>query len=90
MIDKLIKKFKPQQDGHGGVVVMPQDMDRVRAAKLITLPRHIPGKNCSNCEFITSSHTCNYPELRGVRVNDRMACIHWNNPNVYESWKHNF
>ncbi len=61
------------------------NVDKARAAKLVSLPLNMKGANCGNCKAFepyqenSCKGHCSNPKLN-MRVYDSQICRHWNNP----------
>jgi hypothetical protein len=78
---------EPKKDRLGGLV--PESMQRAKAADLITLPKETSGTNCGVCRYIrrVGDHgRCVHPKVR-MDVNSRMCCIYWDAKGVIRGWK---
>jgi len=67
-------------DTQGGLI--PTDIERAKAADLITLPDGVGGANCGNCEFfqpVGSVGNCKHPKVE-MQVTHRQCCSFWNQP----------
>jgi hypothetical protein len=85
---KLIEFMKPHPNALGGLLVPEERKKDAARADLITLPRDVPGKNCSNCDFIDKTQgTCSNRDLLGIPVNERMSCKLWYHKGILEAGK---
>lgn len=64
------------------------EQNRAKHADLITLPKDVPGTNCSNCRFVKKSKDGAFCEHEKVQlpVTPRMCCKYWDNKGVKRPW----
>lgn len=87
-IKSLRSKYSVKSlDKLGGEI--PSDLERAKKADLITLPKNVPGTNCSNCKFVTEKgkgHFCDHPEVQMV-VTKKNCCAFWDAEGAIRAWE---
>lgn len=66
------------------------DRDDLQHADFVTLPKGIPGTNCSNCRFVKAKgdgHVCTNENLEGQAVTNRNCCAYWDATGTLREWE---
>jgi hypothetical protein len=75
------------KNSNGGLTPSAKfDLSRSEYADLISLPKDVPGTNCSNCLYINNG-ICHNSRLYGIQVNERMCCIYWDHEGSIRPWE---
>jgi len=79
-----------RKNNQGGLLIYnKEDLERAKAADLVTLPEDVKGTNCYNCMYIFDKKDdigfCKHPKVAQY-VNERMCCALWDNRKIYRQF----
>lgn len=60
-------------------------LERAKAADLVTLPKNITGTNCGNCSYIKEGF-CTHKKVQQP-VSARLCCAYWDAEGTIRPWE---